>query len=177
MRCDAWVGALLWRSCQSPVAHSCIGIILSFCRGMFKCNTIFDADPLLYSLSFRMWWSTVHMLTQQCPLSPLTSRVKYHCSCVHILVHTPWLPGYVDVAQTVLVILTMVWLFPDRPCITDVFIYWILFRLKVNGLLKASCSWQMIEPGFEPGHWTSEFGSVNTELQICFNGQYAKVAL
>ena len=32
-------------------------------------------------------------------------------------VHSPWLPGYTDVVQTILVLLTMVGLFPDRPCI------------------------------------------------------------
>ena len=40
---------------------------------------------------------------------------SHHCSHLHILVHSPWLPGYIDVAQTVLLILTMAALFPDRP--------------------------------------------------------------
>ena len=31
-----------------------------------------------------------------------------------IPVHAPWLPGYIDVAQTILIILTMVGHFPDR---------------------------------------------------------------
>ena len=34
-----------------------------------------------------------------------------------IPVHSPWLPGYTDIMQTVLVILTMAGLFPDRLCI------------------------------------------------------------
>ena len=38
-----------------------------------------------------------------------------HCSHMSISVHSPWLPGYIDVAQTVLIILTMVGLFPGRP--------------------------------------------------------------
>ena len=38
-----------------------------------------------------------------------------HCSHMHIPVCSPWLPGYMDVAQTILVILTMAGLFPDRP--------------------------------------------------------------
>ena len=38
-----------------------------------------------------------------------------HCSCRHILVHSPWLPGYIGVAQTILVVLTMVGPFLDRP--------------------------------------------------------------
>ena len=32
-----------------------------------------------------------------------------------ILVHSPWLPGYINVAQTILIILTMAGLFLDRP--------------------------------------------------------------
>ena len=34
-----------------------------------------------------------------------------------ILVTSPWLPGYMDVTQTILIILTMAGLFPDRPCV------------------------------------------------------------
>ena len=37
-----------------------------------------------------------------------------------ILVHSPWLPGYTDVVQTVLVILTMAGLFLDRPLIPQI---------------------------------------------------------
>ena len=32
-----------------------------------------------------------------------------------IPVRSSWLPGYIDVTQTVLVVLTMAGLFPDRP--------------------------------------------------------------
>ena len=51
--------------------------IWSFHRGMFKLNTKFDADSLLYSLShFECNSYTVHMLTQWCLLPSLTSAVK-----------------------------------------------------------------------------------------------------
>ena len=33
---------------------------------------------------------------------------------MYIPVHCPWLPGYMDVGQIILIILTMVGLFPDR---------------------------------------------------------------
>ena len=33
---------------------------------------------------------------------------------MRIPVHSPWLPGYIDVAQTILVILTIAGLIPDR---------------------------------------------------------------
>ena len=38
-----------------------------------------------------------------------------HCSHMCIPVHSPWLPGHIDVVQTVLIILTMAGLFLDRP--------------------------------------------------------------
>ena len=34
---------------------------------------------------------------------------------MRIPAHSPWLPGYIDVVQTSLIILTMAGLFPDRP--------------------------------------------------------------
>ena len=40
---------------------------------------------------------------------------SHHCSHMCIPVNSPWLPGYIDIAQTVLVPLTMTGLFPDRP--------------------------------------------------------------
>ena len=117
-RCDAWAGALSWWSCQSPAAHSC-GLQNhpnSFRRGMLKLNAIFDGDSLLYSLShFECNSHTVHMLTQLCLPPPLISRVKsslfthVHSSPLSLAARLHWCQ------QTVLIILTMAGLFPDRP--------------------------------------------------------------
>ena len=66
-------------SCQSLVAHSCglLSHLNSFHGGIFKLNAKLDADSLLYSLShFECDGHTVHMLTQQHLLPPLTSTVK-----------------------------------------------------------------------------------------------------
>ena len=41
---------------------------------------------------------------------------SHHCSHMRIPVRSPWLPSYIDVLQTVLIILTMAGLFLDRPC-------------------------------------------------------------
>ena len=43
--------------------------------------------------------------------------VQWSCHCSHMRtpVHSQWLPGYIDVMQSALVILTMVELLPDRP--------------------------------------------------------------
>ena len=40
---------------------------------------------------------------------------SHHDSHMRTQVHSPWLPGYINVVQTVLVILTMAGLFLDRP--------------------------------------------------------------
>ena len=40
---------------------------------------------------------------------------SHHCSCMCIPVHSLWLPGYINVVQTILVILTMAGLFPNIP--------------------------------------------------------------
>ena len=39
---------------------------------------------------------------------------SHHCSHMHIPVHSPCLPGYINVMQTILIILTMAEHFPDR---------------------------------------------------------------
>ena len=78
-RHDAWVGMLSRWSCQSSVALSC-GLLNhqnGFHRAMFKLNAKLDADLLLYPVShFEFHSHTVHILTQQCLLPPLTSIVK-----------------------------------------------------------------------------------------------------
>ena len=78
-RHDVWASALLWWSCQSPVAHSCslLNHLNTFCGGTFKLQAKFDTDSLFYSLSHFEWdGHTVYMLTQWHLLFPLTSTVK-----------------------------------------------------------------------------------------------------
>ena len=95
---------------------------------MFKLNTKFGADSLLYSLSHFEWdGHAVHMLTQQHLLPPLTSTVKSSLFTHVHSSHSPWLPGYTDVVQIVLVILTVAGLFPDRPHICRLLYIFILF--------------------------------------------------
>ena len=105
-RHDAWAGVLSCWRCQSPVARSCSRLHHpeSFCGGMFKLNTKFDAD-LLFCL---------HTMATQytCSLKGVYHphwlvQWSHHCSCMRIPVHSLWLSSYVDVWQTVLIILTM----------------------------------------------------------------------
>ena len=83
---------------------------------MLKLNAKFNADSLFYSLShFECVDHTVHMLSQYHLPSPLTSTVRSslfthaHSSLLSLLL------GYIDAMQTILIILTMTWLFLDRP--------------------------------------------------------------
>ena len=80
---------------------------------MFELHAKFHAESSLYSLShLECDGHTVHMLTQW---PHWLVQWSHHCSRMCIPVHSPWLPGYIDVTQTVLVILTIAGLFPDRP--------------------------------------------------------------
>ena len=81
---------------------------------MFKLNTKLDADSLLHSVILNA------IATQYtCSVSGIYHphwlvQLSQHCSHMRIPVHSPWLPGYIEV-QTVLIILTMAGVFPDRP--------------------------------------------------------------
>ena len=95
----------------------------SFPRGIFNLNTPFDADLLLYSLILN---ATATQDT--CSLSGVYHphwlvQWSHHRSHICIPVHSPWLPGYINVLQTILVILTMAGLFPDRLSISENFIF------------------------------------------------------
>ena len=55
------------------------------------------------------------MLTQWHPLPIPTSTMEPSLSHMSTPVHSHWLPGYIDVAQTILYITVMAGLFLDRP--------------------------------------------------------------
>ena len=144
MRHDAWAGMLMRWSCQSPVAHSC-GLLNhpnSFHRGMFKFNAKFDADSVILNVMTTQYTCSLngayhpHWLVQW----------RHHCSCMCIPIYSSWLPGYSNVTQTVLVILTMAGLFPDRPCIGK----WICWSncvapVHATWVLSLSCiSWPSV---------------------------------
>ena len=70
------------------------------------------------------------MLTQWHLPPSLTRTVgSRHCSHMRIPVHSPWLPGYIDVTQTILVLLTMAGLFSDGPHVPLFKVYnvWIVY--------------------------------------------------
>ena len=112
---------MLWWSCQSPVAHSCrfLNHPNSFHGGMFICLM---RNLMQICCSTQSIILNVTATQYTCSLNDVYPRPPHwliqwsrHCSHMHIPVHSPWLPGYIDVAQTILVILTMAGLFLDRP--------------------------------------------------------------
>ena len=62
---------------------------------------------------------------------------RRHCSRRCIPVHSPWLPGYIDVVQTVLAILTMAGLFLDR---TRISFYNLPFSLNILYIHVDTCT-------------------------------------
>ena len=87
------------------VPESLLSHVNTFHGGMVKLNAKFDADLLLYLLShFECDGHTVHMLTQRHLLPHWLVQWSCHCSWMGIPVHSPWLPGYISVMQTILII-------------------------------------------------------------------------
>ena len=73
------------------------------------------------------------MLTQWLLPSPLTSpQGSYLYSHMCIPAHSPWLPGYIDVAQTVLVILTMAGHVSGKPSYVLLYIIKHILCLYIN---------------------------------------------
>ena len=110
-RCDAWACVLLWWSCQSPDDHGC-GLVnhpngfhekcSSLIQNLMqsRCSThsvILNAMTTQYRCSLKCIYHP-HWLVQW----------SHHCSCMYTPVHSPWLPSYINVSQTILIILTIV---------------------------------------------------------------------
>ena len=129
MRPDEWAGVLLWWSCQSPFAHSCclLNCANSFHGGMLKLNTKFDADSLVYLLS-HFECDTCSLNGIYCPCHWLV-QWSHHCSHMCIPVHSPWLPGYIKIVQTILIIFTMDRHFPDGPLMC-IYMYKYVYMCK-----------------------------------------------
>ena len=68
---------------------------------------------------------------------------SHHCPHMCIPVHSPWLPGYMDVAQTILVLLTMAGVFLDGPLI---YLYSLMLSLTSFSFKKESSTQEKIYP-------------------------------
>ena len=106
---------------------------------MFKLNTKCDADSLLYSLN-HFQCNDHTQLT--CSLNGIYHPHwlvlwSHHCSHMHIPVYSPWLQDYIDVTHTIVIILTVAALFPDRP---HIYILYIGINISVCNYLYTKLS-------------------------------------
>ena len=103
-RHDAWAGALLWWSCQSPAAHSCG--LLNHPNSFLIIQTEHSEE----CSSLMQIFLQIHCST--CPVILSVTATQYacslngiyhphwlvqwsrHCSHLCIPVHSPWLPVY-----------------------------------------------------------------------------------
>ena len=107
--CDTWTVALSRWSCQSPVAYSC-GLLNQLNSFPEECSSL-TQNLMQICCSTRSVILNVMATQYTCSLSGIYHPhwlVQWSCHCSHmcIPVHSPWLPGYINVTQTVLVILT-----------------------------------------------------------------------
>ena len=118
MRCDAWADTL---SCTAAAfwifridsMEECSSLMHNWMH--ICCSThsvILNAKATQYTCSLNGVYCP-HWLVQWS-----------HFSRMHILVHSPWLPGYTDVTQIVPVIIIMVGFLLDRPCTLTCSVGW-----------------------------------------------------
>ena len=146
-RRDAWAGALSWWSCQSPAAQSC-GLLNhpnSFCGGNYLFNASLTQNlTQIHCSTCSVIWNVMCLKLSTCSLNSIYRphwpvQWSRHCSYMCIPVHSPCLPGYINVTETFLFILTMAGLFLDRPHLWWICsILWCFLRL-VRPELKYFC--------------------------------------
>ena len=89
----------------TAVAFGIIGIVSAEgCSSLSKTSCRFIAQ---LTQSFWMWWlQNKHAHTRASTTPKWLAQWSGHCSHTRIPVHFPWLPGYMDVIQNILIILT-----------------------------------------------------------------------
>ena len=114
MRCYAWAGMLLCWSCQSPVAYNC-GLLNHANSFHGECSSLMQ-NLVEIHCSIHSVILTVMATQCTCSLKSIYCphwlvQWSHYWSQMRIPFHSPWLPGYTDGAQTILIILTMVGIF------------------------------------------------------------------
>ena len=113
------VGALLWWSCQSPVAHSrafwiiqivsveeCSNLMWNLMQIHYcTCSVILKAMTTQYTCSLNGVFG-LHWLKQW----------SHHGSHMRSLVHSLWLPGCINVMWTILMNINTGWMTPIPAC-------------------------------------------------------------
>ena len=117
-RCDAWVGRP-----HAEAAHHQLPIAAGF---WIICTVFLEECSSLTQNLMQFHCSSHSVILNETAtqskyplhgvyLPPRLVQWSGHCSHMHIPAPSPGLPGYMDVPQTILIILTVVGLFPDRP--------------------------------------------------------------
>ena len=93
---------------------------------------------------------------------------SHHCSHMSIPVHSPWVPGYIDAVQAVLVILTMAGLFLDtsrtsRSGIAELYVNSMFFLRKCPTVFKSGCTI------LHPQHQCTRLTNFSTSLPRLFS--------
>ena len=118
-----------WVHCGDEAAHHQLPIAVAFwiiqivssmeeCSSFFKLNTKFEADccsthSVILNVTATQY--TCSTTSLNCISYPhWLVQWSHHCSHMDVPVHSPCLPGYMDDMQTVLMILAMASLFPNR---------------------------------------------------------------
>ena len=144
--------------CHGEAANHQLPIVMAFWviqivsveGGVFKLNEKFDADLLLYSVILNV------MATHYtCSLNGIYHphwlvQWSHHCSHMWVPVHCPWLPGYIDIPQTVLIILTTAGIFLDRPH---------TWKYTMGSTFSLCFTWpQEVESELNDGNWRHKEG-------------------
>ena len=133
-----------WVCCGDEAAHHQLPIAAAFwiiwIVSVEECSSLMQNLMQICCSPSQSFWrrrphsTQAHSLGVYCPhwLVPWS----HHCSRMCIPVHSPWLPGYINVAQTILIIFPMAGLFLDRcpMSIAIVLIKHLLETLQVEGL-------------------------------------------
>ena len=106
-------------NCQLPRA---VAFWIIWIVSMEECSnsTKSDTDSLLYPVILNVMATQYTCSCNSVHHPHWLGQWGRPCSHMCIPVHPPWLPGYIDVMQTIFIVLTMAGLFPDRPSISPV---------------------------------------------------------
>ena len=93
-RWDTWVGIWSWWSFQSPVAHR--DALLNHLNSFHKSSSLtWNLKRIMALLPQSYWMWQPHSTHAHSIVSTTLWLLQWsrHCSCMHITVHSPWLPG------------------------------------------------------------------------------------
>ena len=138
---SAWDVMHEWAHCHDEAANHQLPIAVAFWKIWIV--SVEECSHLMQNLMH------IHCSTQSVILNMMATQYtcslngvyqpqwlvqwSHHCSHMCIPVHSPWLPGYIDVMRTILIIITMAGLFPYRLRIPWVIFTVIVYSVQIQG--------------------------------------------